>query len=417
MNTQTPPAIASVEMARALDIADLHDRMTTLRAEQKRADYQLACLLVAFDERCGFEGSGCIDTVDYGRRELELRARKTRELLRIGRTMHQVPVLRQAFADGELGYSKMREVTRVAVQQTQHDWLERARLLTCRELEAEVVMTQHGDPPPDYDDMGPPEPARVLVRFEMVATDAVVVRRALALAQARAGGNVEQGVLLADMARALVAGDVEGGNGARYKVMLQECPKCSETTHVGHEKDRCVDPAVAAEAACDSDVVDMRPGPQQGHLSRAIPPAVRRQVEHRDRDTCAVPGCGGQTWLDVHHILARSEGGGHHLDNLALTCGAHHRALHRGELFLERVDGVLHVTHRPPLAAPDDGLGELALEMLACYEAHPDELARALGQPRPVVRRLLEWYELQGKVVRLPHPRGSWALAPSVQAA
>ncbi len=145
MDTQTPPAIASVEMARALDIADLHDRMTTLRAEQKRADYQLACLLVAFDERRGYEGSGCIDTVDYGRRELELRARKTRELLRIGRTMHNVPVLRQAFADGELGYSKMREVTRVAVQQTQHEWLDRARLLTCRELEAEVVMTQHGD--------------------------------------------------------------------------------------------------------------------------------------------------------------------------------------------------------------------------------------------------------------------------------
>jgi hypothetical protein len=77
-----------------------------------------------------------------------------------------------------------------------------------------------------------------------------------------------------------------------------------------------------------------------------IPPALRRQVLRRDGRRCAVPGCRHGSFLDLHHIEARADGGAHELDNLITLCGAHHRARHEGELRVEgRVSSGLRFSH------------------------------------------------------------------------
>jgi hypothetical protein len=48
-----------------------------------------------------------------------------------------------------------------------------------------------------------------------------------------------------------------------------------------------------------------------------------------------VPGCRHATFLDVHHLVPRSEGGDHHPGTLITLCSAHHRAQHRGQLVIE----------------------------------------------------------------------------------
>ena len=45
-----------------------------------------------------------------------------------------------------------------------------------------------------------------------------------------------------------------------------------------------------------------------------------------------MPGCRSSRYLEVHHIVARSNGGGHELENLTLLCDGHHHALHEGNL-------------------------------------------------------------------------------------
>jgi Holliday junction resolvasome RuvABC DNA-binding subunit len=62
---------------------------------------------------------------------------------------------------------------------------------------------------------------------------------------------------------------------------------------------------------------------------------VRRAVLARDRQRCRVPGCTHATFLDLHHVVPRSEGGSNDLENLIGICSAHHRAAHRGELLIE----------------------------------------------------------------------------------
>jgi hypothetical protein len=77
-------------------------------------------------------------------------------------------------------------------------------------------------------------------------------------------------------------------------------------------------------------------GAKTQRATQSIPPARRRAVERRDGGRCRVPGCRHATFVDVHHLNLRSEGGTEELDNLLTLCAAHHRALHGGRL---RIDG------------------------------------------------------------------------------
>jgi hypothetical protein len=79
---------------------------------------------------------------------------------------------------------------------------------------------------------------------------------------------------------------------------------------------------------------------------QAIPPALRRAVLQRDRHCCQVPGCTHATYVDVHHIQRRADGGLNVIENLLTICSVHHRAAHHGQLLIERgLEGPLVFRH------------------------------------------------------------------------
>lgn len=62
--------------------------------------------------------------------------------------------------------------------------------------------------------------------------------------------------------------------------------------------------------------------------TRAIPPAIRHAVLHRDAG-CTIDGCRSRYRLEPHHILPRSCGGDHSMENLTTVCWYHHHvAIH-----------------------------------------------------------------------------------------
>jgi 5-methylcytosine-specific restriction endonuclease McrA len=94
-----------------------------------------------------------------------------------------------------------------------------------------------------------------------------------------------------------------------------------------------------------------------------IPAHLRRAVRKRDQH-CRFPGCDmPPAGCEVHHILARKDGGRHALTNLVLLCRFHHLvAIHRwGWVFTLHPDGTTSATspdgsktlhsHPPPNAA------------------------------------------------------------------
>ena len=65
-----------------------------------------------------------------------------------------------------------------------------------------------------------------------------------------------------------------------------------------------------------------------GPTTRVVPPKVRRFVLHCDGG-CTIDGCTSRYRLEVHHIVPRSEGGTHDVDNLTTLCWWHHHiAIH-----------------------------------------------------------------------------------------
>jgi HNH endonuclease len=71
-----------------------------------------------------------------------------------------------------------------------------------------------------------------------------------------------------------------------------------------------------------------------GRRTRVIPPALRRALEARDRG-CRFPGCGVRH-AQGHHLHHWANGGPTRLDNLALLCRFHHRAVHEEGFQVER---------------------------------------------------------------------------------
>jgi hypothetical protein len=99
------------------------------------------------------------------------------------------------------------------------------------------------------------------------------------------------------------------------------------------------------------------------------PPAIRREVFWRDRGRCVVPGCRNATFVDLHHLELRSEGGENDPDNLVVLCGAHHGAVHRGRLRIDgRVSTGLRVSHADGTLyglLPSAGLAEASARVFA----------------------------------------------------
>ena len=84
--------------------------------------------------------------------------------------------------------------------------------------------------------------------------------------------------------------------------------------------------------ACDAALVVMRHAPDGsvldvGRRTRAISPALRRALDHRDGG-CRFPGCGLKL-CDGHHVEHWADGGETKLGNTLLLCRRHHRAVQR----------------------------------------------------------------------------------------
>ena len=326
--------MADETVGMGMGIAELEARIIEVRKQHRRCEYELACLLVEWDQRGGAASRGHTDTVGWARSVLGLEARETKELLRIGRRLPDLPRPKEVFSEGLVGWTHIREAIRVATPETDAAWTERVLEVGARRLEREVAACEPGDLPPEPGDME--LPSRVMLRFDVASGDAMVVRKALALLKAQAGDDADEGVLLASLARIALCEshtDEQPMPEERYRVVLQECPTCIHRTHVGQADGvHRIDRAVAEEAACDHEQVDAT----TGRLTLSIPPTTRRRVMHRDGYRCTVPGCSNHLWCDVHHVRAREAGGDHADSNLTVSCTSHHRRVHEGRLHLWR---------------------------------------------------------------------------------
>ena len=287
---------------------------------------------------------------DYAEARLGLAPRTSRAMTAVGRRLPDLPALDAAMADGTLSWTKARTLLAVADPDNVAEWVERASELSNRELEAQVAACTPGEVPPDAERAAEIAAMPGLRRFAVMLDDAQhrLVTDTLATLGAQTSLSKEElsdGTLLANaLQRLLVSLDTEETpTGSRFQVVLQQC-ECGVTAGL----DVPADQTQTALATCDAEVVDLRPGPDQGAKTSDIPARVRRAVIARDAWRCVNPRCSSTLWFDLHHLRFRSRGGEHEAGNLVTLCSNCHHALHDGYLGVSRTaeDGVIEFAYR-----------------------------------------------------------------------
>jgi len=372
------------------ELEELEERITTLAAHIHAATHRLLTLIAEFDRRRGWELGGhrsCAHWLSF-RTGIDLGA--AREKVRSARALEVLPETSASMARGELSFSKVRALTRVATGANEGELLEFARGCTTAQLERMVRGFRRGSRAdeatlererhtsrtlsvfPDEDGMYvvkgrlPAEVGALLMRAVEAASDALYreegapqpevgklqteTLKAAAQRRADALGLLAERALAAGFgSRETTGGEcqegasedqtpISGTRAERYQVVLHVE---AETLKVEGEPGRSeledgtrVSAETSRRLSCDAGLVRVRHAPDGsildvGRRTRTIPPALRRALEVRDQG-CRFPGC-GLRFTEGHHVRHWAEGGETSLGNTLLLCRHHHRLVHEEE--------------------------------------------------------------------------------------
>jgi hypothetical protein len=374
-----------------LSMEELEREICELSAHIAAAMCRFLLLLAEWDERGGWCEWGCRSCAQWLSWRCSITPVAARERMRVARRLTELPLVREAFGAGELSYSKVRAITRVAAPETEEQLVLLARHATGAQLEKlvrgyrRVLSATLGGAQASHDarylswrweDDGSfslrarvaPDEGALILQAIQAARDAAPryvdedLPEVGSVAETDSSGVVCDADAFASMlspgpsvsereADALVA-------VARASLQSEPGPRtggdpCQLVVHVDagtlaadevNERSQLEDgPSLAPETVrrlgCDAALVRIveRDGEplSVGRRTRTIPPALRRALRSRDQG-CRYPGCTHQRFLHAHHIHHWARGGETKIDNLIQLCSYHHRLVHEGGFGVER---------------------------------------------------------------------------------
>jgi len=340
-------------------IEALDEAIVTLAARINAATYELLVLVRQFDERTGWLKWGFENCADWLHWRCDLSMCTAREKVRVAHALKTLPAIASAFASGELSYSKIRPLTRVARADNEAALVSFALKTTaarveerCRELRCGTVdsideasrahacrsLRIHRDPRRGVMTFTvelPLETGTLLEKAIDRARD-TIASDAPELVDDRWAAQQADG--LVTIANEYLSGDSEKAVGTTDNYLV--------TVHVDRSALATGDgrSSLPIESVkrlcCDGDtavIVENEDGEPLsiGRKTRTVPTAIKRALKARDKG-CVFPGCRHRRFVDAHHVKHWSAGGETSLDNLMLLCSRHHRLVHEGGFRIER---------------------------------------------------------------------------------
>ncbi len=363
---------------------ELENSITELAAHINAATCRFLLLIEEFDRREAWGHEGVKSCAHWLNWKCGISLGTAREKLRVARALLSLPRISACFARGELSFSKVRAITRIATPDNEDYLLMIARhgasahiellVRSYRRVERMNDETQTANQQHDkrylhyfYDEEGyliinarvPAETGAALVKSIESARDVLWSEQKDVSAETSCGKEVESRVepeaeapyaaqradALCLMAEAFQSSDISTRNGGeRCQVVVHVDEQVLKHPETAGRCECAVGPALAAQTmrrmACDASLVrvveDENGAPLSvGRKTRSIPAALRRALQLRDRH-CRFPGCTSRHFVDAHHIRHWADGGETKADNLALLCRHHHRLVHEGGFELIR---------------------------------------------------------------------------------
>jgi hypothetical protein len=374
---------ASTATQTGLSIRELEARITELAGHLNAANHRWLCLIAEFDRRQGWSDGYTQSCAHWLSWKCGLELGAAREKVRVARALESLPQIDSAMARGELSYSKVRALTRVATPATEDVLLNVALHGTTHHVETLVRQFRRVQEVEELSREARQHASRrltyfhdqdgsLVVKLQLPAETGALLLKALEAALPEIPLPVDcEGALhvSAETSMALMTGDpptlsarradalvvlaesfLEHGaealsGGDRQQIVLHVDDSALKERAAGRcefDEGPATPIETARRLACDASIVEIREDDRGepldvGRKTRSIPPALRRALKSRDKG-CVFPGCGHIRYVDGHHIHHWAEGGATKLSNLVSLCRFHHRAVHEGGLRVQRLD-------------------------------------------------------------------------------
>ena len=306
-----------------------------MRRGRSRGLARFLDVLVEYDRRQAWGSWGCVSVQHWLSWKCGLATVAASERLRVAKAIQELPLVKQAFWDGHLSYSKVRELTRVVTAETEERWCEVARHLTAGQLAKLVAAGRRATCQEDA--------AQVEGRSFRWCTDddggiTFTVRLpadtgAAAVAAVRAAAKIERGVKFVPDRRRMRS---SSWCWAASEVSVEVVAHVSDDGHAILDNGNPISTELAECLACDgavTTVVDTPEGPIERDR-RPAPTRRQRRFLQRRHPTCQFPGCHHAGKFEAHHVIERAKGGRTKLNNLVRLCWLHHRMVHLHGLIL-----------------------------------------------------------------------------------
>jgi hypothetical protein len=375
----------------------LENQITELAAHIHAATYRFLELIREYDISVGWSGPGLNSCAHWLHWKCGINMGAAREKVRVAHALAPLPKVSERFRRGEISYSKVRALTRVATPENEDYLLKIARYGTAAHVERLVrqyhkvkriealerdnerhVLRQldwYFDDDDSFVLKGRFTPEQGVVVKKVlelimdedfreqkdVSTETPVDElkdRSEPISQRRADALVR-------MAQGYLSGfGSNAHSGDRFLVHVHTDVATLKADGAGAKAE--IDEAgnVSAETSrrlsCDAGVVHWLEGKKGeplsvGRKTRTIPPAIRRALQRRDQG-CRFPGCSCSRFVDAHHIRHWADGGETSLENLLLLCSRHHRMVHEeGYEVHSQADGQFWFSDPQGRRLPDTG--------------------------------------------------------------
>ena len=368
MDGSSPPSAGS----KRASLAELVAQITELAGQLNAAQYRWLMLIAEFDRRKGWSDGRLHSCAHWLNFKCGLNLGAAREKVRVAHALAVLPKIAAAMARGELSYSKVRAISRVACPATEENFLMIALHGTAYHVEtlvrgyrqaqqAEALSReaqQHVNRSVSYEYA---EDGSLVLKARLPAVVGALVIQALKAALERvpvkeicAKGVQEHPIpygcrradALAYVAESFLAGSGDSSPASTTADRYQVIVHVDAESLRNHSDGRCEveqGPSIPVETArrlaCDASLLSVLENEHGepldvGRKTRSIPPAIRRALRTRDAG-CRFPGCTHERYVDAHHIEHWADGGETKLSNLVTLCRLHHRLVHEGQIRIE----------------------------------------------------------------------------------
>lgn len=351
----TIPAKAGFQAGQSADVAD--SSLKTAIREMDDAKHRAVLWFADIMNRRLYRMLGYSNMPQYAAAELKFSKTRAGDFMRLARKLDELPAVKKSLADGDLGYTKVVEIIKVATPVTEDHWVAEAAKTGRRELAKKVkrvkakARLRHAEKSQSSLLKESPTERKLAaetpVRMTLEMTPEQFARFEALMEKVRKIGAVPAGVsrvetLLAglDELAAVTSNDVTQSDkgdsikptrrrvfSAPFQIHVHRCPECGISKVQTSRGELDLSEADAKRAECDARIKQ----PDKSNTA-TIAPGRRSEVLRRDRYRCRAPGCGNSRFLEVHHIQPRSQGGKNTLDNLITFCSGCHRLHHEGRL-------------------------------------------------------------------------------------